>query len=49
MIITKRKRKGKRLWQVKIGCFGKEKSEQPEIAIAALGNKASMIGSASLI
>lgn len=30
-------------------CFGGEKGELPEIAIAALGNKAGMIGAASLI
>ncbi len=34
---------------MKEGCFGKEKSELPEIAIAALGNRAGMIGAASLI
>jgi len=30
-------------------CFGKEKGELPEIEIAALGNRAGMIGAASLI
>ena len=31
------------------GCFGKEKSEIPEIRIASLGNEAGMIGAAGLI
>lgn len=34
---------------MKEGCFGGDKGELPEIAIAALGNKAGMIGAASLI
>lgn len=34
---------------MKEGCFGGEKGELPEIEIAALGNKAGMIGAASLI
>ena len=35
--------------KMKEGCFGKEKGELPEIKIAALGNKAGIIGAASLI
>lgn len=31
------------------GCFGKEKSELPQIKIASLGNEAGMIGAAELI
>ena len=31
------------------GCFGKEKSELPQIKIASLGNEAGMIGAAGLI
>lgn len=34
---------------MKDGCFGKDKGEIPEIEIAALGNKAGMIGTASLV
>ena len=34
---------------MKEGCFGGEKGELPEIGIAALGNRAGMIGAASLI
>ena len=34
---------------VKNGCFGGEKGELPEIEIASLGNRAGMIGAASLI
>lgn len=34
---------------MKEGCFGGDKGELPEIEIAALGNKAGMIGAASLI
>ena len=34
---------------IKKGCFGGEKGELPEIKIAELGNKAGMIGAASLI
>ena len=34
---------------MKEGCFGKEKGELPKIKIAALGNKAGIIGAASLI
>lgn len=34
---------------MKEGCFGGEKGELPEIEIATLGNKAGMIGAASLI
>lgn len=34
---------------MKEGCFGGEKGELPEIEIAALGNKAGIIGAASLI
>ena len=30
-------------------CFGRQKGELPEIEIAVLGNKAGMIGAASLI
>ena len=34
---------------MKEGCFGGEIGELPEIGIAALGNRAGMIGAASLI
>lgn len=34
---------------MKTGCFGGEKSELPEITVAALGNEAGMIGAASLL
>ena len=34
---------------MKVGCFGGEKGELPEIEIAALGNEAGMIGAASLL
>lgn len=34
---------------MRAGCFGGDKGEFPEIEIAALGNKAGMIGAASLI
>lgn len=34
---------------MKENCFGGEKGEIPEIAIAELGNQAGMIGAASLI
>ena len=34
---------------MKAGCFGGEKSELPEIEMAALGNDAGMIGAASLL
>ena len=34
---------------MKVGCFGGEKGELPEIETAALGNEAGMIGAASLL
>ena len=34
---------------MKVGCFGGERGELPEIKTAALGNKAGMIGAASLL
>lgn len=34
---------------MKVGCFGGEKGELPEIEVAALGNAAGMIGAASLL
>lgn len=35
--------------EMKVGCFGGEKGELPEIEVAALGNEAGMIGAASLL